>query len=194
MRKQRKPIVPAILLLIAATTSGQNLPDIRDSLEPLELPDRSGPLMLVPWAAAIVIVAILIWFSIRSRFRQGSVESPEACAERRLVNIANTGPRAFYTELHSIFVEYLDNRVLIKASRCTTPELLDLLANAHLMSADWCLSVEAFLADCDRAKFSPAQSDRGPDAAVAECRALISRVATAPLLAMGTGRRKHELV
>ncbi len=192
MRKLRE--ITAVLITAAGTLRGQSIPDIRDSMEPLELPQPSVLLNLLPYIAAALLLAILIVLRYRSRSRIGNAESPESYAQRRLAKIAYTTSRAFYSELHNIFVEYLEFRVLIKASRCTTPELLDILAEAGFMSADWRTSVAGFLADCDRAKFSSWEPDCEPDAAVAECKALINQVATAPLLATGIVRRVNELV
>jgi hypothetical protein len=189
MRKLREFSLAAICVLLAAAACGQNIPDIRDSLE-LADPPGSVNLTLAPFAAAILLIAMLIWMlRRRARSRAASIESPEACAERRLANIVPGGSRAFYSELHHVFVEYLETRVLIKATRCTTPELLVRIADLELMSADWRSSVETFLADCDQAKFSPSQPDREAEAALAECRALILQVAAAPRLAVETGRR-----
>jgi hypothetical protein len=177
MRKQREWAASAMLLLFAAAASGQTIPDIRDSLEPLVLPpDSNGPLIYVFSAAGILILAILISLIRRSRARFGTNESPEARARRRLSTIMFTGPRALYTELHNIFVEYVESRYRIEASRCTTPELLDLLASTHVMSADLHRSIETFLADCDRAKFSPSELACEQEAAVTECLGLINQV------------------
>jgi hypothetical protein len=191
MRKLREAIV---LIAAGGALKGQSIPDIRDAMEPLEIPQPSVVFNLLPYFALVLILALLIWLKYRSRSHRGNTESPEANAQRRLATIAHTTSRVFYAELHSIFVEYLESSVLIKASRCTTPELLHILADADLISTDWRASVEGFLANCDRAKFSSRQPDCEPDAAVAECKALIMQVATAPRLATGIVRRMNELV
>jgi hypothetical protein len=190
MRNPREVIV---LAMTASAVTGQSIPNIKDSMEPLELPEPSFVVNMLPYLAAAVVLGVLIWLRFRSRSRSRA-ESPAARAQRRLSNIALAAPRAFYTELHRIFVEYLESQVRFKASHCTTPELLRILADAEFISADWRASVEGLLADCDRAKFSSWQPDREPDAVVAECKALINQVATAPLLATGIGRRVNELV
>jgi hypothetical protein len=188
MRREREVIVAAIFLLSAAA-SGQNIPDIRDSMELAEAPDPLNALIVIPFAAVILILAIAMWLRRRARVRRAAGESPEARAHRRLADLATGEARASYTELHRIFVEYLEGRALIKASRCTTPELIGVLADEGIMSAEWRASVEVFLADCDRAKFSPLGPEREPEAAAAECRALINQVATAPLISLGAGWR-----
>jgi hypothetical protein len=193
MRKLRESL---LLIAAAGALRGQTLPDIRDSMEPLDLPQPSVVLNLLPYVAAALLIAVLIYWRYRSRSRRGNTESPESYAQRRLANVAYTTSRAFYGELHIIFVEYLESRVLTKATRCTTPELLQTLTEADFLSADWRASVAGFLADCDRAKFSSwePEPDGEPDAAVAECNALINQVATAPLLATAIVRRVNELV
>ena len=183
--RRRRDIVFAVILLLSAAASGQNIPDIRDAMELAEPPEPASPLIAISVAAVILILALGMWLRRRLRSRRGSIESPEARAHRRLAELRSTEARASYTELHSIFVEYLEGRVLIKASRCTAPELVEVLANAGMMSAEWRSSVEVFLADCDRAKFSPSEPEREPEAAAEECRALINQVATAPLIALG---------
>jgi len=187
MRKQRDLAVAAILFISEA--AGQT-PDIRDSLPVLEPPDPWTPLVLAPYAVAILILAVLIWLMRRSRSRRHSGESAEHRAHRRLASLAPSTPRIVYTELHSIFVEYLESRVHVKASRCTTPELLEVLSDTHLLSENWHASAEVFLADCDRAKFSSAEPVREADAAVDACRALIGQVAGTPILVARTGRRE----
>jgi len=72
----------------------------------------------------------------------------------------------------------------------TTPELLEVLFDTHLLSENWHASAEIFLADCDRAKFSSAEPVREADAAVDACRALIGQVAGTPILVARTGRRE----
>jgi hypothetical protein len=192
MRKSRKSLI--LGMAVAALGSGQSLPNIRDGMEPLEIPEPSLVFKLLPYFAVLLILAVLIWLKFRSPSARGNAESAEADAQRRLAGIAHTTSRVFYAELHSIFVEYLESSVHIKASRCTTPELLHILAGLDLIGAEWRASVEEFLADCDRAKFSSWQPDRAPDEAVAECKALITQVATAPRLATGIGRPVNELV
>jgi hypothetical protein len=191
MRKLHEPIV---LITAVGALRGQSIPDIRDAMEPLDLPQSSVGLNLLPYIAVALLVAILIYWRYRSRSRRRNTESPASSAQTRLANIAYTTSHEFYEQLHDIFVEYLESRVLINASRCTTPELLDILTEADFISADWRASVAGFLADCDRARFSSWEPDRKPDDAVAECKALINQVATAPLLATGIVRRVNELV
>jgi hypothetical protein len=191
MRKLRETIV---LTMAARALSGQSIPDIKDAMEPLDLPEPSVLWNLLPYVAGFLLLIVLVWLKYRSRSRHSTTESPEACAHRRLAAIAYTDSRLFYGALHGIFVEYLDSRLPVKATRCTTPELLQILTEADFLSADWRASAARFLSDCDRAKFSSWQPGREPDAAVAECIALINQVATAPLLATGIGRRVHELV
>jgi hypothetical protein len=190
MRKQLDLAVAAILVLFNAITSGQTIPDIRDSLPVLEPPDPWTPLTLAPYVVAILILALLIWLMRRARSGRYSGESAEDRAHRRLASLAPSTPRLTYTELHSIFIEYLESRVLVKASRCTTPELLDVLSNTRLLSENWYASVEVFLADCDRAKFSSSEPVREPDAAAAGCRTLIGQIAGTSMLVVDTGRRR----
>jgi hypothetical protein len=191
MRKLRESIV---LIAAAGALRGQSVPDIRDSMEPLELPTPSVVLNLLPYIAAALLLATLLLWRYRSRSGKANPESPESYVQRRLANAAYTTSRAFYADLYDIFIEYLESRVLINASRCTTPELLRILTEADFMSADWRTRVARFLAVCDRAKFSSWEPDYEPEAAVAECKALINQVATAPLLSTGIVRRVNELV
>jgi len=163
-------------------------------MEPLEIPPPPVVLNLLPFIAVGLLVVILLLWRYRSRSRMRNTESPDSYARRRLAEVAPSSPRIFYANLHRIFVEYLESHIGIKASRCTTPELLRILADADFLTADWRASVERFLADCDRAKFSSWQPDCEPAAAVAECQALINQVATAPLLASRIGGRVSELV
>jgi hypothetical protein len=193
MRKPPDHSAPAMLLLIAAAASGQPIPDIRDSLEPLALPDATNPWIFVLWAAAIAIGAIITWLVWRARSRPGPIESAEDRAYRRLAAIEYSSPRALYTELHGIFVEYLERRVVAGASRRTTPEILDLLDNSAMIQAAWRTSIQAFLASCDHAKFSPSEFKCEPSEAVAECRVLVDKLATLGAFAVGKGVRR-ELV
>jgi hypothetical protein len=193
MRKQLEYAAPAVLLLIAAAASGQTIPDIRDSLEPLPLPNETNPWILVLSGAAIVIVAIAIWLVRCARSRPGPVESAEDRAHRRLAAIECSTPRALYTELHDIFVEYLERRFVAGASRRTTPELLDLLDNTAMIQTAWRASIQAFLANCDHAKFSPSVFNCEPSEAVAECLGLIDKFATLSAFALVKGARR-ELV
>jgi len=193
MRKQREHSAPAMLLLISAAASGQSIPDIRDSLEPLALPDATNPWIFVLSAAAIVTAAIIIWLAWRARSRPGPIESAEDRAHRRLAAIDCSSSRALYTELHNIFVEYLERRVVADASRCTTPELLDLLENTAAIQVAWRMSLKAFLMSCDRAKFSPSVFKCEPSEAVADCLGLIDKLATLAALGAVKGVRR-ELV
>jgi hypothetical protein len=197
MRKPPKhsvpPMLPVMQLLIAAAARGQSIPDIRDSLEPLALPDAANPWIFVLSVAAIVFVAIIIWMAWRARSLPGPIESAEDRAHRRLAAIECSSPRALYTELHSIFVEYLERRVVAGASRRTTPELLDLLDDTAMIQAAWRTSIQAFLASCDHAKFSPSAFNCEPSEAVAECRGLVDKLATLGTFAVVKGVRR-ELV
>jgi hypothetical protein len=190
MRKQLEYAAPTVLLLIASAASGQTIPDIRDSLEPLPLPNETNPWIFVLSGAAIVIVAIAIWLVQRARSRPGPVESAEDRAHRRLAAIECSSPRALYTELHNIFVEYLERRVVADASRRTTPELLDVLENTTAIQAAWRTSIQAFLASCDRAKFSPSEFKYESSEAVADCRGLIDKLATLSAFAVVKGVRR----
>jgi hypothetical protein len=195
MRKLRDRAVRAMLLLVTAASSGQPIPDIRDSIEPLALPEKTHSWIFFLSAAALLILSIAIWLVRRPRsgLRPHAIESAEARAYRRLAAIERSSPRALYTELHNIFVEYLERRVVADASRCTTPELLDVLENTAAIQAAWRTSIKAFLASCDRAKFSPFVLQCEPDEAVAECRGLIDKFATLAAFAMVKGVRR-ELV
>jgi hypothetical protein len=193
MRKQPEHAVPALLSLIAAAASGQTIPDIRDSLEPLALPEETHWWIFFLSAAAILILAIAIWLIRRPRSRQGHIESAEDRAHRRLAAIECSSPRALYTELHDIFVEYLERRVVVDASRCTTSELVDLLENTAAIQVAWQRSIKAFLASCDQAKFSPSVFKCEPSEAVAECRGLVDKLATLGAFAVAKGVRR-ELV
>jgi hypothetical protein len=187
MRKQRERAV--LLLLITTAISGQTIPDIRDTLEPLTLSNETPAVVFLITAAAVTI-AIAIWLILRSRSRsrQRASETAEVRARRRLGAIECVVPRAFYTELHDIFIEYLESRVVKEASRRTTPELVEVLEGSRLQ-VDWQTSIEDFLAKCDRAKFSPSVTDFEPAASVNECLSLISRLATIPALSVaGRGR------
>ena len=190
----RKLLESILLIVVAGAVRGQSIPDIRDSMEPLELPPSSVVLSVIPYIAAALLLATFLLWRYRSRSRKANPESPEFYAQRRLASTAYTTSRAFYADLYDIFVEYLESRVLINASRCTAPELLHILTEAGFMSPDWRTRVAGFLADCDRAKFSSWEPDCDPEAAIAECNALISEVGTAPLLSTGIVRRVNELV
>lgn len=191
MRKQRELALAATALFVVIAANAQTIPDIRDSFEPLEPAAATVPFALIACAgAALVILSLLAWWKRRSRSHSPLTESPEARADRRLAAIESANPHTFYTELHNIFIEYLENRASIDACRWTTPELLHALADAPLKHE----ALKHLLDDCDTAKFGPSQPDREPGAAVAECRALIQQVSTAPLLRIQQRRQTVELV
>jgi hypothetical protein len=187
MRKQRDRLT---LLLIATAINGQSIPDIRDSLEPLTLPEETHTVAFLVAGAVAVMIAVAIWLISRSRSRllRGANESAEVRARRRLEIIECATPRTFYTELHDIFVEYLESRVVTEASRRTTPELIEILGNSRLQ-LDWQTSIEKFLAKCDCARFSPAAIEYDPSASVKECLELINRLGTLPELSIAKRSR-----
>lgn len=184
MRKQRDGILAVSLPLIARFASAQpSLPDIRDALEPLTLPEETHRLAFSIATVAVLLLAVAIWLIWRSRarLRQSAMESAEARAHRRLGIIEYASPRVFYTELHDVFIEYLESRVVTESSRRTTPELIEVLETSGIQ-VDWQRSIKDLLYKCDNAKFSPLFADSEPAASVAECLGLIKRLATLPSL------------
>ncbi len=188
MRKQRDRFT--LVLLMATAVSGQAIPDIRDSFEPLTLPEETHTVAFLVASAVAVLLAVAIWLISRSRSRllRGANESAEVRARRRLGIIECATPRTFYTELHDIFVEYLESRVVTEASRRTTPELLEIL-RASRLQVDWQTSIQDLLAQCDRARFSPSAIEYDPSASVRECLQLINKLGTMPELSIAKRSR-----
>ena len=158
---------------------GETSPDIRDGQTPLTVPEEE-----VNWpaivAAALVVMAAIAWFTFSGRKpveRRAAPEPAEARARRRLDQLGQPPvpvPREFYSELSRVLTAYLDDRLGLRSTRCTSPEVLAAVHRTGYMTATARDLLGALLDDCDCAKFSAvcALGDN-PDEAIACCRQII---------------------
>jgi hypothetical protein len=166
------------------------LDDILDTLEPATLPAHE-----FPWMAAVIVAVVLLvtlaLFLWRRRARGSVIESLEQRTRRRLQELAEITPadaRAFHVELSALLIEYAEQRIGLRSTRLTSPEILREFRRNGRMSAAWQESLAAFLAACDHAKFAPSPvAEWDAAATIAHCRALFNElaaeVASAPRLA-----------
>jgi hypothetical protein len=185
-----QPIVFPIASLIPPE---ERKPDIHDGQTPLVLPEQH-----VNWTfialATLVLAAVLVWFTFsgrRPKERRLEVESAEVRARRRLARLAlspSPVPREFYSELSRILSGYLDERLGLRSTRCTSSEMLAAVQRTGLITPAGRELLEALLEDCDYAKFS-AHCTLGdnPQEAVECCRQIID------ILGKQTAARPREL-
>jgi len=160
---------------------GETAPDIRDGQEPLEVTEPA-----LNWTVAVIGLVILLvvigWFTFSGRKPEKEVvryETPEARARRRLAQLAAQTPalpaREFYAELSRILSAYLDERLALRASRCTSPEMMSAVQRTGLLTYEGRDLLEALLEDCDCAKFAPDGALSGhPGEALACCQKIIA--------------------
>jgi hypothetical protein len=126
--------------------------DIRDNMEPEVLPPSE-----FPWLALLLMIPVifLAFLFYRRRKRAAPVTTAEMVARRRLESLAEIAePRAFYAELAAILDQYIEARLQLGARRLTSIEIARAFQRIGVMETDWQESLEALLAECDRAKFS----------------------------------------
>jgi hypothetical protein len=165
--------------------------DIRDTLEPAQLPASEFPWEEVLIGASVALVIALVLLAVRRRRRPKPAESIEACARRRLAELAaHAAPdaRAFHAELADILLRYMEARLRLRSTRLTSKEILRAFERNGHMAAEWREQLEQLLAECDRAKFAPAfDDDWDPGATALRAKlildALAAQVAAAPRLA-----------
>jgi len=161
--------------------------DIRDSMEPEELSPSEFPWWVL-WFA-LPVLAFAAFFLYRRRHRRPTpLPSPEAVARRRLDALsAIQDPPAFCAALTAILAQYLEARLQLGASRLTSVEIARAFQRIGVMDTAWQESLEALLAECDRARFGaePA-ADWDQAAAIARARRtfdlLAANIASAPSL------------
>jgi hypothetical protein len=159
---------------------GDTSPDIRDGQTPLALPEPSVNWMVIA-VGALVMLAAIAWFTFSGRQpaaeKAVALEPPEVRARRRLARLARQAlpvPREFYTEIGRILTTYLDERLAIRSTRCTSPEMLTVLQRTGSLTPTGRDLLEALLEDCDYAKFSASCAlGDNPQEAVACCRKII---------------------
>ena len=171
---------PLEFVVASLIAPGETSPEIHDSQEPLTVPEPEfqwWPII----SGAVVIVAVVLWFTFGGRKKSvaepaARKEPAEVLARRRLAHLAAMRPlpREFYSELSRILTKYLDDRLGLGASRCTSVEMLAAVDGTGLLTPSGRDLLEALLEDCDFAKFSPeCPVGDSPDDAVACCRRII---------------------
>lgn len=165
--------------------------DIRDTLATERLPVVEFPWEEVLIGLSVAVVIALVVIFVRRRLRPKPVESIEACARRRLVELAAHAapdPRAFHAELADILLRYVEARLRLPSKRLTSGEILRAFERNGHMPGEWRERLSQLMAECDRAKFAPAfDADWDPAATVLRGKlildALAVQVAAAPRLA-----------
>jgi hypothetical protein len=173
------------------TESAASSDDIRDTLETQQLPISEFPWEEVLIGLSVALVIALAVILVRRRRRARPAESIEACARRRLAELAgHAAPdaRAFHAELADILLRYMEARLRLPSTRLTSKEILRAFERNGHMAAEWRERLEDLLAECDRAKFAPAFDDNwDPGATALRAKlildALAVQVAAAPRLA-----------
>lgn len=140
-------------------------------------------------AVGALLLALLLWFGVRwyRRRRRARLESAVRIAEERLWKIEPdaVAPRELFRELHATLVAYLTARGGFAAVKLTSPEIESACAAAGLGAT---AELNAFLADSDRARFSPAPAESGAGReSIRRCRAIIESVEE-------TRRRKRRAI
>jgi hypothetical protein len=188
---------PIVFQIGSLVPPGDPSPDIRDGQTPLPLPEPGVNWMVIA-VGALVVVAVVAWFTFGGRqpaTKTVALEPAEVRARRRLARLAGQPapvPREFYSELSHILTAYLDERLAIRSTRCTSPELLAAVQRTDSLTPTGRDLLEALLEDCDCAKFSSACAlgDNSQEA-VACCRKIIDilcgQAASRPRL-MNAGR------
>jgi hypothetical protein len=158
---------------------GETAPDIRDGQTPLSRPEVHIQWWFIAPAAAMLL-AVLAWFTFSGRkpaARPAAQEPAEAVARRRLARLAQSAPpvpREFYSQLSRILTAYLDERLSLRSTRCTSPEMVQAVQRTGLLTQTGRNLLEALLEDCDYAKFSPeCPVGDSPEEAVDCCRKII---------------------
>ncbi|SPE36275.1 exported hypothetical protein [Candidatus Sulfopaludibacter sp. SbA3] len=158
---------------------GETSPDIRDGQAPLPLPEQNVNWTVVT-VGMLVVLAAIAWFTYGGRQLAPKAVPPEPAevlARRRLMRLAKQRamvPREFYSELSCILTAYLDERLALRSTRCTSPELLEAVQRTGFLAHPGRDLLEALLEDCDCAKFSPSCAlGDNPEEAVACCRKII---------------------
>jgi hypothetical protein len=173
------------------TSAASSFSEIRDTLEtePWSIVEFPWEEVLIGLSVAVVIALVVIF--VRRRRRRQPVESIEACAQRRLAELAahaTPDARAFHAELADILLRYMEARLRLPSKRLTSGEILRAFERNGHMAAEWRERFAELLAECDRAKFAPA-FDAEWDPAAAALRgkqildALAVQVVAAPRLA-----------
>src|ERR1051326_8760763 len=94
-------------------------------------------------AAVIVAVVLLVTLALflwRRRARGSVIESLEQRTRRRLQELAEITPadaRAFHVELSALLIEYAEQRIGLRSTRLTSPEILREFRRNGRMSAAW---------------------------------------------------------
>jgi hypothetical protein len=192
MREETELILSLVLIVLLAAINYRVLevqagaaPDIHDSFEPVPLAESEQPLLpaweIVLGAVMVVAASTTGILAYRKRARANPIESAEDRAHRRLAEAATAlaDPKSLYTELNSILTEYVGARAGISATRRTSLELQQFFESSGLMDVKFQTELAGFLADCDRAKFSPSpQLGWNRERAIADCRTIIATIET----------------
>lgn len=190
MREETELILSLVLIVLLGAINCRVLQaqagapsDIHDSFEPVPLAEPEKPLLpawVIILAAAIVVAVSTAGIMVyRKRARSGPIESAEDRAYRRLAAaaIAPADSKSLYTELNIILTEYVDARSGIPATRWTSVELLQFFERSAVVDVKLQTVLAGFLADCDRAKFSPFPQPRWDrEGAIADCRSIIASI------------------
>jgi hypothetical protein len=190
MREETELILSLVLVVLLAAINGRVLdvqtgaaPDIHDSFEPVPLAESEQPL-LPAWTIILGAVMVIAAsgtgvLAYRKRVGASPIESAEDRAHRRLAAVAGApvDSKSLYTELNSILSEYIGARSGVPATRWTSAELQQFFERSDLVDVKFQAALAGFLADCDRAKFSPSpQPGWNRDAAIADCRSIIASI------------------
>ncbi len=174
-----------VFSVVSLIPPDETTPDIRDGLDPLLPPgqDREFAWWPAAVAGALIALAVATWSLVSRRRTPAIPEVPQTAEERtrkRLARLAAEPPAAardFYFELSHILAGYLEERLGLRSTRCTSTELLAAVHGTTLITPPGRELLEALLEDCDYAKFSPF-SPAGTNAAeaVACCRKIVDIV------------------
>lgn len=131
--------------------------DIRDQLDAMPLPRGSTPNWV--WVAVAVSTILLLLWLWKRRRAVPQMETIDARARRRLAAIHTEDYREFHAQLSVALVEYFEARIALRSTRLTSAEIVNEFRRNAVMNPAWQSELEALLAECDRAKFSPAPKD-----------------------------------
>lgn len=161
----------------------------RDAPPPELSPAASAATSWLPWAglAAVALTLTAMVWGLRRRRRSSRKALPPdqwAMGElRRLesTDLTDRSSAAYHTALSDVVRRYLTERFDLPATRRTTAEFLETVAETGRLSAEQQALLRDFLERCDLAKFAPvgASPEEGREA-VALARALVERTAGTP--------------
>lgn len=173
----------------------QTLLDIRDTMEPMQIPEAPLSLWIIAGSAALaLLLAFAVWRLTRKRRHRAKCgEAPEKAAWRRLSQLPAAGGRALYGELSAVLAEYLAARFAIDITHSTSQEVWRELPGRIALNHDAALALGRFLDVCDRGKFAP-DGDLTAEAAITACQDVIRHLAGCSLSAPSPEGALHAAV